>query len=184
MVKSASLFQPEEEVNGAYSVVTSYLSKGLLWEKVRVMGGAYGGFARFGENSGRMVFLSYRDPNLSKTLDIYDNAAEYLKSTEIPEEEVKQTIIGCTGDLDTPMTADQKGFASMARYLNGETLADRQRHRDQVLGASVEDFRVFAERLSKVQADGHAVVFGSEDALEEANKALPKEKALLISRAV
>ena len=182
VVKSTSLFQPGEDMNGAFSVVTSYISKGLLWEKVRVMGGAYGGFARFGENSGRIIFLSYRDPNLSKTLDIYDSAADYLKSANIPEEDVIQTIIGCTGDLDTPMTADQKGFASMTRYLNGETLLDRQRHRDQVLGTTVKDFRVFADKLTKAQKEGRAVVFGSEGALEEANKVLSPESSLSISR--
>ena len=61
------------------------------------MGGAYGGFARFGDSSGRFLFMSYRDPNLSKTLDIYDSAPEYLKSAEISEEDVLQTVIGCTG---------------------------------------------------------------------------------------
>jgi Zn-dependent M16 (insulinase) family peptidase len=61
------------------------------------MGGAYGGFARFGESSGRFTFMSYRDPNLSKTLDVYDSAPEFLKTTEISDEDILQTIIGCTG---------------------------------------------------------------------------------------
>ena len=97
VVKGASVLKPGDEVNGAYSVVSSFLSKGLLWNKVRVMGGAYGGFARFGESSGRFTFMSYRDPNLSKTLDVYDSAPEFLKTTEISDEDILQTIIGCTG---------------------------------------------------------------------------------------
>jgi presequence protease len=182
VVKGASVLKPGDPVNGAYSVVTSYLSKGLLWEKVRVMGGAYGGFARFGDASGRFLFMSYRDPNLAKTLDIYDSAADYLKTSEISEEDVLQTVIGCTGDLDTPMTADQKGFASMARFLKGETLNDIQKYRDEVLRTSAKDFKDFAEKLSVMKTDGRAIVFGSEASLKQANDVLPEK--LAISRAV
>ena len=117
VVQDASLLKPQDDVDGSFSVVSSYLSKGLLWEKVRVMGGAYGGFAQFGPTSGKLVFLSYRDPNLSKTLDVYDSVSSYLQSAKITEEDILQTVIGCIGDLDTPMTADQKGFVSMVRHL-------------------------------------------------------------------
>lgn len=184
VVKGASILNPSENVKGSFSVVTSFLSKGLLWEKVRVMGGAYGGFARFGEASGRVIFLSYRDPNLSKTLDIYDSASSYLRNADISQEDITQTVIGCTGDLDTPMTADQKGFTSMIRFLNGESIEDRQRYRDEVLGTSLEDFRMFAEKLATLSTEGKTVVFGSESALELANKELPKDKVLEIARAV
>ena len=182
VVKGATVLKPGEPVNGAFSVVTSYLSKGLLWEKVRVMGGAYGGFARFGDTSGRFLFMSYRDPNLAKTLDIYDSAADYLKSAEISEEDVLQTVIGCTGDLDSPMTADQKGFSSMVRFLKGEALSDRQKYRDEVLRTSIRDFKSFADKLSIVKTDGRAIVFGSEASLTQANEVLPEK--LSISRAV
>jgi hypothetical protein len=47
------------------------LSKYLVWDHVRVMGGAHGGFCTFLPYSGYFSFLSYRDPNLSKTfLDV------------------------------------------------------------------------------------------------------------------
>lgn len=184
VVRDASVLEPQENVDGSFSVVSSYLSKGLLWEKIRVVGGAYGGFARFGPASGKVVFLSYRDPNLSKTLDIYDSVALYLKTAKITDEDILQTIIGCIGDLDRPMTADQKGYASMVQFLREESLEDRQRYRQEVLNTSIKDFREFAEKLHVAQLEGSNVVFGSESALNEANNELPEEKRLVISKAI
>ena len=153
VVQDSHLLKPHEDVDGSFSVVSSYLSKGLLWEKVRVMGGAYGGFAQFGPSSGKVVFLSYRDPNLSKTLDVYDSVSSFLQSTKISDEDILQTVIGCIGDLDTPMTADQKGFVSMVRHLREETHDNRQKYREEVLNTSIEDFRVFADKLAASKKD-------------------------------
>lgn len=47
VVKGGSLFEPGEYVKSSYNVVSKYLSTGYLWDNVRVMGGAYGGFMRY-----------------------------------------------------------------------------------------------------------------------------------------
>jgi hypothetical protein len=171
VVKGGQMYEPGEKVSGSTSVVSRYLSLHYLWDNVRVMGGAYGGFARFSQASGRLVYMSYRDPNLQKTLDIYDKAPESLLSHPVSEEDILQGVIGAIGDLDGPMAPDQKGYASMAQYLSGETQAERQQWRDQVLSCTPEDFSNFGERLKKVSEDGSVCVVGSESALEEANKA-------------
>jgi len=167
--KSASIYKPGEPISSATTVVARYLSTGYLWDNVRVVGGAYGGFARFSESSGNMVYLSYRDPNLYKTLQIYDAAADNLLNSEVHTEDILQAVVGAVGDLDSPLSPDQKGFASMCQYLVGESAEDRQKSRDQVLGTSASDFKTFAERLKKVETDGISVVFGSQAALDQAN---------------
>ena len=121
VVKGGSLFSPGEAVKASYGVVSKYLSTGYLWDNVRVMGGAYGGFARFGEASGRFMFMSYRDPNLADTLRIYDAAAEALLKADVTEEDVLQAVIGSIGDLDSPLSPDQKGYVSMMQYISGTT---------------------------------------------------------------
>ena len=121
VVKGGSLFSPGEAVKASYGVVSKYLSTGYLWDNVRVMGGAYGGFARFGEASGRFMFMSYRDPNLADTLRIYDAAAEALQKADVTEEDVLQAVIGSIGDLDSPLSPDQKGYVSMMQYISGTT---------------------------------------------------------------
>lgn len=75
VVKGGQLYQPGEVVPGQASVVSRFLNTGYLWDTVRVMGGAYGGFTRFNPVSGLFSCMSYRDPNLAKTLDNYDGCS-------------------------------------------------------------------------------------------------------------
>ena len=70
--KGANLYRLGLRPSGAALVVVKYLRTTWLWEKVRVQGGAYGGFCVLDHRSGNFTFLSYRDPNLLETLDIYD----------------------------------------------------------------------------------------------------------------
>jgi len=183
VVKGGPMYKPGDKVSGATSVVTRSLSLQYLWDNVRVMGGAYGGFARFSDTSGRMVFMSYRDPNLQKTLDIYDKAPEALLDHSPSKEDILQDIIGTVADLDKPMAPDSKGYASMVEFLSGESAADRQAYRDGVLNSSAQDYADFGERLKKVSKDGSICVVGSDAAMEEANKERPEGDKLKVGPA-
>ena len=183
VVKGGPMLSPGEPVKGSFSVVSRHLSNGYLWDNVRVMGGAYGGFGRFSAQSGRFVFASYRDPNLLDTLRIYDGASEALAAEEIDDEELLAGIMGTIGDLDSPLSVDQKGYAAMARYLAEESAADRLLWRTEILQTSLADFKAFADRLKSVHDTGRVVVFGSKAALEEANEKLPPGKKLTVTPA-
>ena len=74
----APLFAPGEYMDGSLYVVARYLSRGYLWDNVRVVGGAYGGGCALNPLSGAFAFSSYRDPNLQGTLDTYYKSAEVL----------------------------------------------------------------------------------------------------------
>ena len=168
--KGGPIYFPGEKVSGASSVVAGYLSSGYLWDNVRVMGGAYGGFCSFGSSSGRIMFLSYRDPNVADTLDIYGRSAEYLQNVEITQDDIEKAIIGAIGRHDTPLFPDQKGYRSFQEYLTGESREDRQQYRDEILGTSEKDFREFAARLSGL--NGTIAIIGSKAALEKGNEEL------------
>ena len=107
------ILMPGSEVKGSYAVAARHLSTNHLWDQVRVVGGAYGGFGRFSETTGRFVYLSYRDPNCLETLNVYDSSPDALSETEMSSEDLLQAVIGAVGDLDAPMSADQRGFAGL-----------------------------------------------------------------------
>ncbi len=167
--KGANLFKLGYEARGSVDVILNYLRTTYLWERVRVQGGAYGGFCNFSNRSGVFTYLSYRDPNLLKTLDNYDGTAAFLRQLELSQEELTKSIIGVIGDLDAYQLPDAKGYTSMARYLAGDTDEGRQLWRDQVLSTSVRDFRSFGDVLEQVKEAGYVVVLGSPDALAKAN---------------
>jgi Zn-dependent M16 (insulinase) family peptidase len=167
--KGADLYRLGYKPSGAASVISKYLRTTWLWEKIRVQGGAYGGFCMFDHRSGGFTFLSYRDPNLLATLDIYDQTARFLRETELSEAELTRSIIGTIGEVDAYQLPDAKGYTSMLRYLVGDTDDIRQRMRDEILATSAADFRTFADALEQVADRGLVVVLGSQAAIEAAN---------------
>merc|ERR1712147_73729 len=171
--KSGLLYDGGEQASGASQVVSKFLRTGYLWDHVRVMGGAYGGFCTFSPLSGFFSYLSYRDPNLSKTLDVYDAAgdaviaaAEQMKSDS---DMLSQAIIGTVGEMDGSLSPDQKGYTAFQRWLINENPETRQRFRDQVIDTKPEDFEAFGKRLKSMKQPSIAVV-SSEAGFEAAEK--------------
>ncbi|MCD6298797.1 MAG: insulinase family protein, partial [Deltaproteobacteria bacterium] len=171
--KGANLFDLGYGFHGSALVITRYLRNTFLWDRVRVQGGAYGAFCLLDRMSGALTFVSYRDPNLMETLDAFDRSASFLKDTDLGDEELTKSIIGAIGDLDAHMLPDAKGFASMVRYLTGDTEDARQRMRDEILGTKASHFKDFARMLEQVKEGGIVKILGSPSAIEVAAKERP-----------
>ena len=164
--KGADLYALGYRFHGSARVITRYLRNAWLWDQVRVRGGAYGAFCLFDRHSGVITFVSYRDPNLMDTLRAFDRAAAFLKEAPLGREEITKAVIGAIGDLDAPMLPDAKGFASLARYLCGDTDSARQRMREEILAARDSHFREFADVLARVKDAGIVKVLGSPAAIQ------------------
>jgi hypothetical protein len=167
--KGANLYELGYQMNGSIAVITNFIRTSWLWDRVRVQGGAYGGFCSFDQESGGLTFLSYRDPNLLGTLEIYNKTSGFLRELDLSESEVSKSIIGAIGKLDAYQLPDAKGYSSMARYLIGLSDESRQRYRDEILATTVADFKAFAEVLEEVNRQGQVVVMGSAEAIAAAN---------------
>lgn len=179
--KAANLYELGYDFDGSAEVITGYLRMAYLWEKVRVQGGAYGGFCVFDSNSGVFSFLSYRDPNLDATLENYDGAAGYLKNLDaksLNNSELTKAIIAAIGDMDTYELPDAKGYTSMMRYLTGRTVDILQKERDEILSTNGEDFIAFGEILEKATKSKAVAVIGSQAAIEGAKAGLKVTKVL------
>lgn len=150
----------------SFHVVKKYLDTTFLWEKVRVQGGAYGGFSTLDMNAGIMLFLSYRDPNLVDTLAIYDQAAEFLEHLKISPEELTKSIIGTIGDIDSYLLPDAKGFTSMMHYLTGYTQELKQKGRNEILTAGIQDFLKLANALHTAKTRAIAAMLTSKSAID------------------
>jgi Zn-dependent M16 (insulinase) family peptidase len=168
VAKGANLYPLGYVHTGASAVALKHLNTTYLWDKVRVQGGAYGGSAGFDPFSGAFIFTSYRDPNLLPTLAAYDGAAAYLQAG-VGEQDLVRSIIGAIGAIDTYRLPDAKGFTALMWELTGNTEENRQRRREEVLGATAADFRRFGEVLGAVAEAGRVVVLGPQSAIAAAN---------------
>lgn len=166
--KAVNLYALGYRFHGSSLPVTRYLRNAWLWDRVRVQGGAYGAFCTFDRFSGALTLVSYRDPNLLGTLEIFDACSDFLRDTPVHNDERGKSIIGAIGDLDAHMLPDAKGYASLLRFLSGETDEDRQVIREEVLGTTQEQFGRFGEALAGLKDQGIVKVLGSPDAIEAA----------------
>lgn len=154
------------EYTGALRLLRIILSYDYLWINVRVKGGAYGCMNTF-LRSGESYFVSYRDPNLSDTLDVYDRIPKYIKSFSPDERDMTKYIIGTFSALDTPMNPEAKGSRSLSAYLEGITYEQIQKERNEILNAQPEDIRRLADLVEAVLKKDSICVIGNENMIKE-----------------
>ena len=151
--------------HGALRVLRVMMGYDYLWTQVRVKGGAYGCMCQFGK-SGESYFVSYRDPNLEKTIDVFEKAADYIRNFEADERTMTQYIIGAISELDTPMTPATKGLYSMSGYMTHYTYEQVQKERDELLATSPEKIQELAEYIQAFMEDECLCVVGNEEKIK------------------
>ncbi len=169
--KGANLYEMGFKYTGQFEVLKGLLRTGYLWDKVRVHGGAYGSSNSFNFLTGDYGLVSYRDPNLSETLRIYDEISDFLAQLDLPPEELKKLIIGCVGKMDPPLTPDRKGSSSMIDYLTGRTHEMKLQIRRELLATQLDDLKKYSEMFQKIRDEGNVCVLGNESKLKKEKKA-------------
>ena len=151
---------------GALQILKVILSYDYLWQNIRVKGGAYGCMSNF-NRIGEGYLVSYRDPHLKRTMDVYEGVADYLRSFTVSDRDMNKYIIGTISNLDQPMTPASKGDRSMNLYMNHVSAEMIRRERAQVLDATQEDIRALAGVVEAMLAADQICVIGSEEKIEE-----------------
>ncbi len=163
---------------GALKVLKVFLGYDYLWMNVRVKGGAYGVMNAF-TPAGTGYFVSYRDPNLTKTVDVYEGAAEAVANFDADERGMTKLIIGTISDMDLPLTPSAKGSRSFNAYMSGITEEDLQKIRDEVLDCTPDDIRKTSEYIKEMMSDNKLVVVGNEKIIRDNEKLFGKLENLL-----
>lgn len=154
------------EYTGTLRILKVLLSYEYLWINIRVKGGAYGcmsGFTRRGDG----YFTSYRDPNLSKTNEVYEGIPEYLEHFQATEKEMTGYILGTFSSVDAPLTPAGKTGRSATAYLTGITEEMLQKEREEILHASQEDIRSLSGIVRAILQENAFCVIGNEEKLKD-----------------
>jgi len=152
--------------NGKMRVLSHILSSDWLQSRIRVIGGAYGGYSIVSPD-GSFTFNSYRDPNLKETLDNYKSTVEYLRKFEADRKAMTRYIIGTIARIDQPLTPSQKGSRAVSNYFTKRKQEDLQRDRDAILSTTAEDIRGFSEMVGKILDQNAICVYGSADKIKQ-----------------
>lgn len=152
--------------SGYLKILKVALSYDYFWINVRVKGGAYGCRSFFGR-TGNMYFVSYRDPNLKKTNQVFEETPAYIREFDADERDMTKYIIGTISEMDTPLTPAQRGARALSAYLTHTSEEELQRVRNEVLTATAEDIRGLEALVRDTLAQGYFCVIGNEDVLAE-----------------
>ena len=162
---------------GAMSILKVILGYDYFWLNIRVKGGAYGCMSNFSRD-GAAYFVTYRDPNLENSVEIFDKTPDYLRDFDADERDMTKYIIGTISGMDAPLTPSQQGLRDLRMYIEGTSFDTIQTIRDQVLNATVEDIQALAEPIQKMLSQGVICVVGNEGKIEDAKDLFHTVRAL------
>lgn len=166
------------EYSGSMHVLKSILSHDILWNAIRVKGGAYGALCNF-TKSGKFNFVSYRDPNVSNTIEEYKKLGEIVSNYEASERDMADHIISVIGSVDQPLSPAAWGAAGYGLYISGVSEEERQRGRNQILSCTLEEVRSYGEMLTKIMAENNLCTIGSASKIESEKDCFNKVESLL-----
>ncbi|MCR5303448.1 MAG: insulinase family protein [Lachnospiraceae bacterium] len=156
--------------NGALKVLRVIMSYDYLWSNIRVLGGAYGCMCTF-TRTGLASFVSYRDPHLKETLEVYNRVVDYIENFNVDERTMTKFVIGAVAELDRPMSPSAYGNYSRRGYVSCFSEEAAQKERDEVLDVTPEKIRDLSKYLKAVLKNSVICVFGGEAEIEK-NKEL------------
>ncbi|MEG1528069.1 MAG: insulinase family protein [Clostridia bacterium] len=159
--------------SGQLLVASTILRSDYLWNNVRVLGGAYGAMLNMGRN-GNFVLVSYRDPKLAETYQVYENMPKYLQEINLTDKEILKYIIGTFQRIDAPLTPQQAGQTAITYYINKLTADDIQQTRNEIFACTNKDLVAVADLVKAVLSKHAVATLGNAQKIQE-NKDLFKK---------
>jgi Zn-dependent M16 (insulinase) family peptidase len=154
------------------------LSYEYLWSNIRVKGGAYGCRCSFSRN-GDSSFTTYRDPQLRKSVQVFEEAADAVAGFQTDERVMTQYIIGAVSGLDQPLPPSSKGLYGYTAYMSEVDNAALQRERDELLAAEPENIRELAGYIRAFMDDHYFCVVGNAQRIQEEQELFHSIKPLV-----
>ena len=162
------------------AVISKILRSLYLHREIREKGGAYGGFAIYNIEEGIFSFGSYRDPHITRTLNVYKKACDYMVKGDYTQTDVKEAILQVCSEIDKPETP---GPAAMKAFYRDITKLDddvRQQFKDSLLQLDKKRIKNIAQKYFTIDEKQKGIsVISSKTNLEKANSQLEKENKQL-----
>lgn len=166
VVKGFNFAKLDYKYSGKMRVLQNILESEYLYPRVRLQGGAYGCYIDM-SNDGNLAFFSYRDPNLTRTINVYNETYKFLENVDFAKKDMENFIIGTVGRVYRPLTPDKKGEKAVGDYICNITYEDVQRERDEILNTTIEDIKSYAKMIKSGMDEHYCCVVGNEGKIKE-----------------
>lgn len=163
--KTANIEEFGKEFDGKLIIATSILSNPYLYELIRAKGGAYGAGIT-ANRSGLLSTYSYRDPNILKTIDIFDSIGELTKNIDLTDRDFENQQISSMGSILRPKSPSSKAEEDYSRYKK-ENPTNPEELLSQIKTANIADIKAYKDLFEKSMQKDNLVAFGNRDKLNE-----------------
>ncbi|MBQ9513254.1 MAG: insulinase family protein [Lachnospiraceae bacterium] len=163
---------------GALRVLKVILGYDYLWNNIRVKGGAYGCGSAFAR-TGDAYFTTFRDPHLSRSIEVFEDAPAYIRALQVDERAALKYVIGALSELDMPKTPAGKGAYGMSAYLSHVSMEMLQKEREELMNVNEETIHALADYIDAFLADESLAVVGSAVKVEEKKELFDKVEQLI-----
>jgi Zn-dependent M16 (insulinase) family peptidase len=149
-------------------VVANHLRNAFLWDNVRRSGGAYSTDLNWNIDTRIMSIGSGRDPAPLKSIKIFEEIPQWLRSRYFGIEELKRSIITPLGQLIAPKSVSDLGTNALLDSIRERPKSYREDLFERIKSTSTEDVESFAGALERAKERGAPVVIvGSRKSMRQ-----------------
>ena len=161
-----SFSQLSVEPDYALNVIGSLVVDQLLYPILRDQMGAYAVFCGMDDNVG-MHIVSYRDPNLKATFDLYDSIPEKLSSLDLTQDVIDGYILKAYSDLAKPAGELTGAIDEITRILHCTSADETLQKMRAYKGVTPESVKAMASLFATLAEKGVRGTVGPIGALQE-----------------
>lgn len=154
-----------EAYTGDWDAVTALVNDLYLLPMLRDQYGVYSVFS--GADANGLYMLTYRDPNVQETYDVYAKIPELVASCQIDQETLNGYIISSYSYLAMPQGELTGGQNAFLNYLSGISQEEKLDWMRQLKGLKAEDVNSYAEAYQRLVNNGIRSTSGSAAAIAE-----------------
>ena len=162
----ASFSQLGMEPDYALSVIGSLIGDQLLYPVLRDQMGAYSVWCGMDDDIA-LYIISYRDPNLKATFDLYDSIPEKLSELELTQEQVNGYILNAYSDLAKPAGELNGAVKEITRILHCTPADETLKKMRAYKGITPESVKASAAYYTALSEKGARGTVGPIGTLQE-----------------
>lgn len=165
VAKSANFYDFEGGYDGKFLLSGSIMSNPYLYSLIRAQGGAYGA-GMFVSRSMLLSTYSYRDPNISSTIDSFNKIGQIAKDLEMTDRDFENQKISSMGTILRPRNPKQMGDADYA-YFRIPSSKKEDDILAEIKAANLDDIKALSDSFDKAMDLDNLVVFGARSDIEK-----------------
>ncbi|OAD55290.1 Presequence protease, mitochondrial [Eufriesea mexicana] len=106
-------------------VLSKLITSLYLHPEIREKGGAYGGGAIL-SSDGIFAFYSYRDPNSTRTLDLFEKAYDFILKHPLSQNDIDEAKLGIFQHFDAPISPSNRGMIKFKYNLTDDNIQEQR----------------------------------------------------------